>query len=336
MRASDAYANALPRVGDRSGDFFDDADKLRILNRTLHTVSSDTLGIRYGQYSPVTEDQSQYGMPDGFLDVDFCFFRYQNESKFYELTPLRPSSSFDVNTGDESSGRPVYYTVYGRSVVERVVAEVVWKSGTGQFSIGKLPTDVKVGDIVENSTDGSQGSIGGITADGQANPNPPPDNIDVVQLEAGLVGGTRANFNVGDTCRITSPDRSRQTIIFTPAPNFSSGIGEEHFFVYSAFTHREITTAQITGRNDILEIDDFLEEAALDKFCYNLSLEKSDVSDTSSQAFEASYQRRRRQNKGRVRSKYRRYRSLWSKLGPPGRYTPYMLSYQTRLSGGTQ
>ena len=75
MTAREAIIEMRDMISDRHGDYHQDDDALRYLNRTAQYVSTESESLRSGIYREVEEGQSSYGLPSNLLQIDFVGFR---------------------------------------------------------------------------------------------------------------------------------------------------------------------------------------------------------------------------------------------------------------------
>lgn len=300
MTAREAITTMRDMISDRHGDYHDDADCLRYLNRAAQYVSAESESVRSGIYRAVAEGQNSYGLPSDLLQIDFVGFKGPGESRYVPLTPLRQASSVAI-AQNSGNGRPVYYSLWGRAIRERFVGDVTHGTATTFRVAVSFPSGVKVNDEVLNVTDrGAEARV-----------------IRVERVPTGfiectpLAGGKRNTFEVGDTIRILSPDHASQTLNISPPPDFTSDAGEENLFVFHAHKHRVIAQVDIDNRNDVLEIDPNLEEAFLHRMCYYASVADKNVADSTAETFEGKYNYYFKRAMPRVREKIRQFRSLW-------------------------
>ena len=300
MTAREAIIEMRDMISDRHGDYHQDDDALRYLNRTAQYVSTESESLRSGIYREVEEGQSSYGLPSNLLQIDFVGFRGQGESRYVPLSPLRGASSQAINQNFET-GRPIYYSLWGRAVRERLVGVVTEGTATTFKIAGSLPSGIKVNDEIRNVTDrGAEAKVIKVV-------RTPTESIESTPL----AGGERNTFEVDDTVRILSPDRASQTLHISPPPDFTSDPGEENLFVYHAHKHRVITQVDIDNENDVLEIDPNLEEAFLHRMCYHASVADKSVSDSTAGYFDGKYNFHYKRAMPRVRQKIRQFKSLW-------------------------
>lgn len=300
MTAREAIAEMRDMISDRHGDYHQDDDALRYLNRAAQYISAESESVRSGTYRAVETGRHSYGLPSDLLQIDFVGFRGQGESRYAPLYPLRQTSSQAINQNFEN-GRPIYYSLWGRAARERLV-ETVTKGTATTFKIaGSLPSGIGINDVVLNVTDrGAEAKVIKVVTT-------PTEYIECTRL----AGGERNTFEAGDTVRILSPDRASQTLHISPPPDFTSDPGEENLFVYHAHKHRVITQVDIDNENDELEIDPQLEEAFLHRMCYHASVADKSVSDATAGYFDGKYNFHYRRAMPRVRQKIRQFKSLW-------------------------
>ncbi|MDE0298624.1 MAG: hypothetical protein OXN17_08335 [Candidatus Poribacteria bacterium] len=300
MTAREAITEMRDMISDRHGDYHQDDDALRYLNRAAQYISAESESVRSGMYRAVEEGRNSYGLPLDLLQIDFVGFKGRGESRYTPLHPLRQSTSQAINQNVEN-GHPIYYSLWGRAARERLVAPVT--EGTeATFKIaGSLPSDIGINDVVLNVTDrGADARVTKVV-------NTPDESVECTRL----AGGERNTFEGGDTVRILSPDRGSQTLHISPPPDFTSDPGEENMFVYHAHKHRVISQLDIDNENDLLEIDPNLEEAFLHRMCYHASVADKNVSDATAQYFDGKYNFHYKRAMPRVRQKNRQFKSLW-------------------------
>ena len=300
MTAREAIAEMRDMISDRHGDYHQDDDALRYLNRAAQYISTESESLRSGIYREVEEGQSSYGLPSDLLQIDFVAFRSPDESRFTPLHPLRNVSSQAINQNFET-GCPIYYSLWGRAVRERLLGVVTEGTATTFKINGSLPSGVKVNDEVLNVTDrGAEARVIKVV-------RTPTESVETTRL----AGGERNTFEVDDTVRILSPDRTSQTLHISPPPDFTSEPGVENLFVYHAHKHRVIRQVDIDNENDLLEIDPNLEEAFLHRMCYHASVADKSVGDSAAQYFDGKYNFHYKRAMPRVRQKIRQFKSLW-------------------------
>ena len=300
MTAREAIAEMRDMISDRHGDYHQDNDALRYLNRAAQYISAESESVRSGTYRGVTEGQSSYGLPSDLLQIDFVGFKGHRENRYTPLLPLPAADSQTINRNLKNA-LPIYYSLWGRAVRERLVGVVTEGTATTFKIDGLLPSGVKVNDEVLNVTDhGAEARVIKVV-------RTPTEFIETTPLG----GGERNTFEVDDTVRILSPDRASQTLHISPPPDFTSDPGEENLFVYHAHKHRVITQVDIDNENDLLEIDPNLEEAFLHRMCYHASVADKSVSDSAAGYFDGKYNFHYKRAMPRVRQKIRQFRSLW-------------------------
>ena len=224
-----------------------------------------------------------------------------------------PAADSQAINRNLENARPIYYSLWGRAVRERLVGVVTEGTATTFKIAGSLPSGIKVNDEIRNVTDRGaearvlkvvRNPIKGVNSDRDRDP---PKSIESTPL----AGGERNTFEVDDTVRILSPDRASQTLHISPPPDFTSDPGEENLFVYHAHKHRVITQVDIDNENDVLEIDPNLEEAFLHRMCYHASVADKSVSDSTAGYFDGKYNFHYKRAMPRVRQKIRQFKSLW-------------------------
>ena len=300
MTAREAIVEMRDMISDRHGDYHQDDDALRYLNRAAQYISAESESVRSGLYRAVEEGRNSYGLPTDLLQIDFVGFRGLRESRYAPLHPLRQSTSQAINQNFEN-GRPIYYSLWGRAALEKFVGVVTEGAPTTFKIAGSLPSGVEVNDAVLNLTDrGAEARVVKVV-------RTPTEYVECTRL----TGGERNTFEAGDTVRILSPDRASQTLHISPPPDFTSSPGEENLFVYHAHKHRVITQVDMDNENDVLEIDPNLEEAFLHRMCYHAGVADKNVSDASAGYFDAKYNFHYKRAMPRVRQKIRQFKSLW-------------------------
>ena len=303
MTAREAIAEMRDMVSDRHADYHTEEDALRYLNRAAQYVSNESESVRSGLYRPVIEGQGTYGMRADVLQIDFVGFKGQNENQYTPLTPLRNIGAETINRNSENA-RPIYYSLWGRSAVEKFLGVVVTAPADGAFTlnIDGAPADLKAGDIIQNVSD----------REAQATLTAVEYRSNDILLQHGLtVGGENGTIAAEDEVRISSPDQGRQTIHISPPPDFTSDDGEENLFIYYAHKHRIITQANIDDTNDDLEIDPQLEEAFLHRMSYHAATADKNVADSTADLFDGKYNYYYKRAMPRVRQKLRQFQSLW-------------------------
>ena len=69
-------------ISDRHGDYHQDDDALRYLNRAAQYISAESESVRSGLYRAVEEGRNSYGLPTDLLQIDFVGFRGLRESRY--------------------------------------------------------------------------------------------------------------------------------------------------------------------------------------------------------------------------------------------------------------
>ena len=223
MTAREAIAEMRDMVSDRNGDYHNAEDALRYLNRAAQYVSNESESVRSGLYRPVIEGQGTYGMRADVLQIDFVGFKGQNENQYTPLTSLRNIGAETINRNSENA-RPIYFSLWGRSAVEKFLGNVVTAPADGAFTLNLdgTPTDLKAGDIIQNVSDReAQATL--TSVEYRTN--------DILIQHGALVGGENTTIAAEDEVRISSPDQGRQTIHISPPPDFTSDDGEENLFI---------------------------------------------------------------------------------------------------------
>ena len=93
MTAREAITEMRDMISDRHGDYHQDDDALRYLNRAAQYISAESESVRSGMYRAVEEGRSSYGLPPDLLQIDFVGFKGRGESRYSPLHPLRQTTS---------------------------------------------------------------------------------------------------------------------------------------------------------------------------------------------------------------------------------------------------
>ena len=139
MTAREAIIEMRDMISDRHGDYHQDDDALRYLNRAAQYISAESESVRSGTYRAVTQGQSSYGLPSDLLQIDFVGFKGHRENRYTPLSPLPPADSQAINRNLENA-RPIYYSLWGRAVRERLVGVVTEGTATTFKIAGSLPS----------------------------------------------------------------------------------------------------------------------------------------------------------------------------------------------------
>ena len=306
MRAQEMIQDAKDFLNDPEGDLWDDRKMLRHLNRALSDVTSRARTIREVRYIRANVGQSVYSMTGEFLGNDKVSWLYNGE--WYPLIKRTLSVTEYLNNSDWiTSYRPFYYDIWGRTREERIVASVDEIEHNNQrFLDAEFPTqdqtfgfkfaenlrgtgDIKVGDLILNITDGSEGFVVERNTEDRGN-----ELFAYARLENGRrTGADDGKILVGDELRILSPNVSGHALRIAPPPTEESQAGEEVLWVYHSRKHYVVEQAHIDAVNDNLELDIELETPALERLIYWCRREELGASDPESiaqlQTYEAAY-----------------------------------------------
>ena len=197
---------------------------------------------------------------------------------------------------------PHYYDISGRSAIEKVVALVSTVHTPTSFEIENLPTNIKVGDIVINTSN----------ADARATITYIDDTIIFIDQ---WTGNAAPGITPGNQIRIISAEVPNQTLVISPVPAFTDSAGDESIYVYAAQKHRAITQLMIDIENDTLEIDPELESALIDLTTHYASIAEHGVTHPTTLMFERRYETKYHRAMPKIRRRVREFRSLWFSTG---------------------
>ena len=301
ITASEAIETALDNLNDPYGDYHEMPLMIRSLNRSIKEIGDRSRAFVVGIYHQAIEAQGKYGLPERFRSVQFVGIKRRNiyggRNKWRELDPV----STEFNTyllENEVPGPPQYYDIEGKSADERIVAPVSQVHNLNSFEIGDLPPTVKIGDMVINATNANAETT--ITF----------LNGNIIFVEDWL-GNAAPGVAVGNAIRIVSPERANQTLIISPAPNYTDPPGDESIYVFAAMEHRTITDAEIHAENDNLDIDPEFETALIFRLCYHRSIAKRGIAHPETQGFNTSYEGEYYKHYPKVKSRIDDYKRMW-------------------------
>lgn len=324
MRAQEMIVEALELLNDPNQDFWSDAKMLTHLNRALRDVSGRARSIREVIYQRTAAGQSVYGLPEGFLGDDK--FAWLDAGEWYPLLKRRLPQVESLNNSDVASAwRPFFYDVWGRVREERIVAPVSAISADGGlFADNGFPSDsetfgftftdglsgidtIRVGDIVVNMTDGSEGEISA-----RLSIQPGQVLFAAPRLDNGKRTGAEYGLClVGDLVRVLTPNVRGHALRIAPAPLETAGAGEEVLWMYLSRRHREITQVAIDNFNDELELDIELETPCFERLLYWCRREELGVKDPETIAQRTVYEDEYRKASPKVRHRNREHVSTW-------------------------
>lgn len=217
------------RLGDPSGNFISESaiyssgspidEEATILNDAARKVSSDLYrngtALLTGQKSITPEPGvTEYALPKDLIGVQEVF--WEDSSTRYEVEQ-RPLQSFqDI---DRTVDRPIYFDVFGQSadIVARTWSQedtkfggagkdadhtvrLGWYYNNGGEVLTTAFSGIRVGDVLHNMTDGSEGTIAAIIEENAS----PADNY---YLTAELRGGTKNVCTYGDVLQIERAEK---------------------------------------------------------------------------------------------------------------------------------
>ena len=323
--ARDLMAEARDLLNDPDEDYFSEFKLLRHLNRALRDVSVRARTIREIIRRSVNEGQTAYGLPRELLDVVRCAWYQEND--WYPLLRRRLGQTQVINHSDIiSTWRPYYYDIWGNARTERLIADVVdvgpyedfpthSQTYTFGFELGITGyDDIRVGDVIENVTDGSRGTV--TEVDDTAR-----EIFGYALLEGGgRTGDEHGRIQLGDTLRLTSPWSDSQTLHVSPPPPSDSEVGEERLWAYITRRHYVIDQSLVDGFNDSLEIDIELETCVLERLMYWARREELGAKDPEVQAQLILYETAYHQALPFVRQRIKELDSTW---GDPMAFTGF-------------
>ena len=316
VTATELIENCLLSLQDIHQDWHKPSKMLSYVNRSLRDIANKSQSITSYAFLPVIKDIFRYPLPHNFLQAlivgfDAGSYGWRELSARMDSTIDRVSLSTYNNTFD---GYPLYYSVAGRSVVDRFYGYVSAIKDDGltfaltQDADMEIPAPsslfngtVKRGDRLLNVTDGSETSIIAIDPTLQFLDRNP------------LFGGEDNALEVGDEIRIVSPEQSLHTVNLAPHPTLSSKVGEEPLSLFYARRHRVVTQTDIDDENDMLELDIEFESALENRVCYYGSLARHDVDDQQTRLFKADYVSDYNEAFPNINKRVREAASLWKR-----------------------
>ena len=316
VTATELIENCLLSLQDIHQDWHKPSKMLSYVNRSLRDIANKSQSITSYAFLPVIKDIFRYPLPHNFLQAlivgfDAGSYGWRELSARMDSTIDRVSLSVYNNTFD---GYPLYYSVAGRSVVDRFYGYVSAIKDDGltfaltQDADMEIPAPsslfngtVKRGDRLLNVTDGSETSIIAIDPTLQFLDRNP------------LFGGEDNALEVGDEIRIVSPEQSLHTVNLAPHPTLSSKVGEEPLSLFYARRHRVVTQTDIDDENDMLELDIEFESALENRVCYYGSLARHDVDDQQTRLFKADYVSDYNEAFPNINKRVREAASLWKR-----------------------
>ena len=322
VTATELIENCLLSLRDPHQDWHKPSKMLSYVNRSLRDIANKSQSITSYGFLPVIKDIFRYPLPHNFLQAlivgfDAGSYGWRELSARMDSTIDRVSLSVYNNTFD---GYPLYYSVAGRSVVDRFYGYVkgLFETDLG-ISLKDVAGDVfndapfslfqaivKNGDRLLNVTDGSEARISGTElAFGS--------DIENFFYHEVPFGGIDNIFEVNDEIRIVSPEQSRHTVNLAPHPTLSSKVGEEPLSLFYARRHRVVTQTDIDNENDMLELDIEFESALENRVCYYGSLARHDVDDQQTRLFKADYVSDYNEAFPNINKRVREAASLWKR-----------------------
>ena len=316
VTATELIENCLLSLQDIHQDWHKPSKMLSYVNRSLRDIANKSQSITSYAFLPVIKDIFRYPLPHNFLQAlivgfDAGSYGWRELSARMDSTIDRVSLSVYNNTFD---GYPLYYSVAGRSVVDRFYGYVSAIKDDGltfaltQDADMEIPAPsilfngtVKRGDRLLNVTDGSETSIIAIDPTLQFLDRNP------------LFGGEDNALEVGDEIRIVSPEQSLHTLNLAPHPTVNSKVGEEPLSLFYARRHRVVTQTDIDDENDMLELDIEFESALENRVCYYGSLARHDVDDQQTRLFKADYVSDYNEAFPNINKRVREAASLWKR-----------------------
>ena len=316
VTATELIENCLLSLQDIHQDWHKPSKMLSYVNRSLRDIANKSQSITSYAFLPVIKDIFRYPLPHNFLQAlivgfDAGSYGWRELSSRMDSTIDKVSLSVYNNTSD---GYPHYYSVAGRSVVDRFYGYVSDIKDDGltfaltQDADMEIPAPsslfngtVKRGDRLLNVTDGSETSIIAI--------DPTLEFLD----RNPLFGGEDDALEVGDEIRIVSPEQSLHTVNLAPHPTQNSKVGEEPLSLFYARRHRVVTQTDIDDENDMLELDIEFESALENRVCYYGSLARHDVDDQQTRLFKADYVSDYNEAFPNINKRVREAASLWKR-----------------------
>ena len=316
VTATELIENCLLSLRDPHQDWHKPSKMLSYVNRSLRDIANKSQSITSYAFLPVIKDIFRYPLPHNFLQAlivgfDAGSYGWRELSARMDSTIDRVSLSVYNNTFD---GYPLYYSVAGRSVVDRFYGYVSAIKDDGlTFALTndadmEIPAPsslfngvVKRGDKLLNVTDGSESRIIAIDPTLQFLDRNP------------LFGGEDDALEVGDEIRIVSPEQSLHTVNLAPHPTVNSKVGEEPLSLFYARRHRVITQTDIDDENDMLELDIEFESALENRVCYYGSLARHNASDQRTRLFKADYASDYNEAFPNINKRVREAASLWKR-----------------------
>ena len=296
MNASTILTRARRRVGDSDGRQIDAPLALDLLNESLEELSIRSECIVYGHYHSCIEAQGKYGLPNNFLSVKFCEFNNRGD-RYFLLPDTIKKNTYLIN--NEIGSQPLYYTVSGQSVIERVVAPVTAVHTLVSFEIANRPDSVKIGDRIINVTNAN--AITNITF----------LDDDIIFVDE-WQGNADPGIALDNQIRIVSPHASNKTLVISPPPTFTDSAGDESIFIFGACQHRQITQTDIDANNDRLEIDHELISALTNLVCMKFSEVINSIEDGMTARYEVAFETEYHRVIGGITRKIREYQSMWA------------------------
>ena len=314
VTATELIENCLLSLRDPHQDWHKPSKMLSYVNRSLRDIANKSQSITSYAFLPVIKDIFRYPLPHNFLQAlivgfDAGSYGWRELSARMDSTIDRVSLSVYNNTFD---GYPLFYSVAGRSVVDRFYGYVkgLFETDLG-ISLKDAPLSlfqsvVKNGDRLLNVTDGSEARISGTElAFGS--------DIENFFYHEVPFGGIDNIFEVNDEIRIVSPEQSRHTVNLAPHPTVNSKVGEEPLSLFYARRHRVITQTDIDDENDMLELDIEFESALENRVCYYGSLARHNASDQRTRLFKADYASDYNEAFPNINKRVREAASLWKR-----------------------
>ena len=301
MRAYSMIQNIQRLLGDPSGDFHSNDKLLGYLNLSIEDVASRSRTLCDWHYVSVQKDRGIYGLPKEFLEFKYVGFRYNGN--FYPLTPGRVHDVAPAIFRDTKFNYwyPHFYAHAGNAHVEWLV-DTVAEGGDGETTfalVAPATMGMKVGDLVINITDNSEGEIFAISADRQL--------ITFINL----MRGEDNRMQPGDEFRILSRTQHRHAIGISPPPRQTDKMGEESLYIYLARSHVDITQANIDAQNDEIELDTEFNTAIRYRTLWYASIEENGVDHPAAQAWDIKYETDYHSAFPKANRKLKEYLSTW-------------------------
>lgn len=310
--ASELIREIQDLLNDPHGDSFTRTRVLRAVNRAMREIANRSRSIREGFFHRVVKGQYEYGLPDGFIQVELAKFKYYAD-QYWDLHPASLQRALNI-AHRGYTGYPRRYDVWGKSRIEQVpeveVAHVVqaaeFEGGVyGDQMVFNALLPISVGNLVYNLSDSdASGTVTYVQSD--------TENVLTQVGYTPLFNGSRDAAAVGDNIRFTSAYAGNETLIIAPTPQKTDEVGERSIAIYASRRPRHITEQDLDINNDGIELDTEFERALLHLAVYWCRHSESDEDSSTARVSDKNYETAYHKARPIVHRRVLKQQTTWS------------------------